>query len=215
MGNNLSIHRLRAKKQPNQSMRVGIICYHRNLNNYPEEWISKFRDSIRAQTWKAVTIYELNYGGTNERIFPESQFESNLLDKAFQSHDFVFNTNIDDYYDKQRITKQLIYLRKGYDIVSSNFCLVKEDKIDYYHHFAGADVAAELGKRHNIIAHPVVAYSKNFWLNNKYYNPDEIPAEDFYLWARALKKGARFYILPDNLLFQRIHVNSVCQSQNR
>ena len=76
MDNNLRIHRLKAKKDTRLSMKVGIICYHKNLSNYPKEWIEKFRDSIRNQTWKAYTIYELNYGGTDERIFSESEFES-------------------------------------------------------------------------------------------------------------------------------------------
>jgi len=227
MGNNLRINRTKLRPHVSQSTKVGIICYHRNLSNYPKEWIQKFKESILGQSWKAFTIYEVNYGGTQERIFDNSIFESlefptfvhtmnYLLDKAFENHDFVFNTNIDDYYHKDRIAKQLMILRQGYDLVSSNFCLVKEDKIDYYHHFDTIkDIKGELEKRHNIIAHPVVAYSKRFWTNNKYYIPEEIPAEDYYLWKRAADKGVDFYILKDNLLFQRIHTNSVCQSQNR
>lgn len=212
-----------------KNLKVAVIVYHKNLSTlYPEAWTSKFRDSIQRQTWRSFDIYELNYGGTEERIFQESNFESKefptfvhgmnyLLDNLLLTgdYDYVFNTNVDDYYDRQRIAKQLVYLRKGYDIVSSNFTLVKENQPDYHHHFNTIkDIEAELDKRHNIIAHPVVAYSRKFWQSNK-YNPEEIPAEDYYLWHRAIKTGSKFIILPDFLLFQRIHTNSVCHSQNR
>lgn len=209
------------------NLKVAVISYHKNLKTlYPRNWIRKYRESIERQSFKSFDIFELNYGGSTERIFPTSNFESipfptfvhgmnYLIDKCFSAgYDVVFNTNVDDYYSQDRFAKQLSYINQGYDLVSSNFALVKDDRVDYYHHFENANIKAEFDKNHNIIAHPVVAYSKKFWENNR-YNPDEIPAEDFYLWIRAISQGLKFIILPDNLLYQRVHTNSVCRSQNR
>lgn len=60
----------------------------------------------------------------------------------------------------------------------------------------------------NIIAHPAVAYSKNFWQHNRYY-PGEIPEEDFLLWKRALSEGFNFSIVNEYLLNYRLHAQQV------
>lgn len=205
---------------------IAVIVYHKNVFQlYEPEWINMFKESILNQTRKDFIIYELNYGGNNERLFEESVYESigmpnfvhamnYLIDKAF--HDgavAVFNTNADDFYSMERISKQARMIDSGYDLVSSNFCLVKNDIITYVHKFESVDIKIELERDHNVIGHPVVAMSKGFWERNR-YDPDSIPFEDLQLWQRAIK-NSKFIILPEVLLFHRIHSNSVCQSTNR
>lgn len=208
-------------------MRVALISYHKNVTSiYPKEWIDKYRDSIQDQTFQEFQIFELNYGGGNERIFEHSYFESYpypsfihalnyLLDKVFSSgYDVAINQNCDDWYRIDFIETLLKDIENGFDLVSCNFCLVKDDNIFKYHKFHNLDLLSELNRDHNIICHPGVCYSRTFWQNNRYI-PDEFPAEDLQLWKRALKSGSKIFINEQNLVFHRIHNQSVCRSQNR
>lgn len=204
-----------------------IIAYHKNIEKiYPAKWIEQFRLSIVSQTEKCK-IYECEYGGGTNRIFEDSQWDNTIyvnfvacmnamITKAFdEGAEYVFNTNVDDYYSVTRVQRQLLFLNMGFDLVSSNFSLVDGDgKTTHEHKFSGMNIAREITRGHNIIGHPVVAYSRKFWEHNR-YDPNEIPAEDLKLWQRAINNGSRFCIIPDNLLSHRIHDNSVCKSNNR
>lgn len=204
---------------------IGVIVYHKNLNTiYPSSWIEQFKDSIINQTYKDFIIYECNYGGGNERIFDESVFISKvlptfvdaqnyLLDKAFKKCEYVFNTNVDDWFALNRIEKQLQFLEAGYDIVSSNFALIQDDKCIHTNIFHFGSIKKELDRNHNLLCHPVIAYSKKFWKDHRYI-PTEIPIEDMNLWKRSIDTH-QFIILSDILCYHRIHENSVCHSLNR
>lgn len=203
--------------------KTAVISYHKNITSlYPSAWIDQYRRSILNQTNTDFDIFELNYGGGQERIFPSAYFISYpyptfvhamnyLLDLLFKNpaynYDCVFNTNADDYYAIDRVEKQLIYIEQGYDIVSSNFFLVKQDIITENTQLHNLNLRGELNNQHNIIGHPSVVYSKNFWKTNR-YNDQEIPREDLKLWQRSIMKN-RFIILPDYLLFHRVYNSSV------
>lgn len=205
-------------------MRVALICYHKNLNSlYPLNWINQYRNSILNQTYQDFDIFELNYGGGQERIFTNSVFVSHrfqtfvhamnyMLDSLFQPHgyDCVFNTNCDDYYAPQRIERQLPWIEQGFDIVSSNYTIIRNEIEHEKTEFHNLDIGHNLNSQHNIVAHPAVAYSKKFWNENR-YDPNEIPYEDLKLWQRSFPH-CRFKILAENLLFYRLHKNSVCQN---
>lgn len=208
-------------------MKVALISYHKNIQSlYPKEWIDRHRETVINQSYQKFDIFELEYGGGQFRIFNDSFYESNpfdnfvqamnyLLDKVFAlGYDCVGNLNADDYYSPLRIETQLPYIAEGYDIVSSNFCLIDNDKIVHYNIFDQRSIIGELSRDHNIIAHPVVMYNKKFWKKNRYI-PEQIPFEDMKLWQRGLANGCNFIILKDILLYHRLHNNSVCQSQNR
>lgn len=207
-------------------MNRATIVYHKNVYSvYPKQWVEEFKNSILNQT-KGTDLYELNYGNGEERIFENSNYEREgfptfvhamnyLLDSLFSvGYDCVFNTNSDDRYAPNRVEKQLEYMQHGYDLVSSNFALLNESgEVYHYHKFSQLDIREELHKDHNVVAHPAVCYSSRFWRNNRYI-PDEIPYEDLRLWQRAIT-NYKFAIAPENLLFHRVHSNSVCQSENR
>lgn len=208
-------------------MKIGLLCYHKNAQKlYPQRWMDQYKESVLNQTYKNFQIIETNYGGTNFRVFENSEFDNvpadnfvqclnRLLDKCFfeDGYDFVFNSNLDDYQSLDRIEKQLPYLESGYDIVSSNFCLLKDDVIVRWHKFHELDIAQQLANNHNPICHPVVGYSRRFWETHRYI-PEQQPLEDMMLWQRAIK-NCSFIILEENLLYHRLHQESVCQSQNR
>ena len=177
-------------------MKKGVIIFHSNIKDiYEYRWISKSIDSIINQSDNDFTFYEINYGGDNESVIPyysniEKKFWSIklsnyaeamnfILDKAFEDGcDYVFNTNLDDFYHPFRISKQIEMMKDDYDIISSDFCYIEEveenglfdDKINSFmdiHQYG--DIRYNLEIKHNIIAHPAVCYSKRFWndVNNR------------------------------------------------
>lgn len=216
-------------KEERRKPKICVLCYHKNASKlYPEKWIDAYRQSVLNQTYKNFDIIENNYGGDNYKIFDRDYFHpiifstfvhcvNSMLDFCFNTvgYDYVFNTNVDDYYAINRIERQLLFLEQGYDIVASNFHLIRDDRIYHSHRMNEQNIALELSRNNNPIGHPVVAYSRKFW-ENKRYNPSEIPMEDMRLWQRAIKSGSKFIILPDFLLYHRVHNQSVCQnSENR
>lgn len=207
-------------------MKRALICYHSRANIiYLEQWVSEYRHSVLNQTYKDFDIVELNYDGGSYRVFENSNYHSKefptfvhglnyLLDSLFfAGYDCVFNSNLDDYFSLDRIEKQLPYIEQGFDLVSSNFALIQGDKIIKTHSFDKLDIEYELAHNHNIIGHASVVYNKSFWKKHRYI-PEQQPMEDLMLWQRAIK-NSKFIILPDVLLFHRLHSNSVCQSENR
>lgn len=207
-------------------MKVALISYHKNAHKiYPQEWIEAYSNSILSQTVQP-DIHELCYGGTGlvfwkSKFFKIKNFNTFvhamnwMLDELFSDgYDCVANSNLDDVYDKEWIEKSIKYIGKGYDLVSCNFHLIDKDgKVYHTHNFEKLNIEEELKKNHNVICHPGVLYSKNFWERNRYI-PEEIPFEDRELWKRAIK-NSKFFIQPEHLVFHRVHDNSVCNSENR
>jgi len=48
--------------------KIGVICYHKNLLQYPAKWIEDFKQSILTQTFSDFVMIEVCYGGEG-RIF--------------------------------------------------------------------------------------------------------------------------------------------------
>lgn len=209
-------------------MKVALISYHSNMRNiYPEVWVEQYRDSILAQTYTGVNIYECNYGDSVGVVFFGSTFISKkfptfvhcmnwMLDWLFneEGYDVVGNSNLDDVYDPRWLEKAIEKIKEGYDVVSCNFRLFNDGGIYHSHHFDGLDIEKELERNHNVVCHPAVVFHRRFHERGNRYNPDEIPYEDRELWKRAIK-NSKFTILPEHLLLHRVHSNSVCQSENR
>ena len=203
------------------ALKVGIIVYHKNARLlYQAEWIEQFRQSVINQDYPC-TIYECCYGGAEVQLFENSIFTYEvlptfvdamnlLLDQTFNDGcDAVANTNVDDYYAHERITKQVSYIQAGFDLVASNFYLLQQNRQPHLHRFSNLNLKTEIARGHNIIGHPVVMYSRNFWKSHR-YNPDEIPREDLLLWQRA-SKDMKMVIIPFALMYHRVHSNAVSQ----
>lgn len=213
------------------SPKIGVIFYHKNiLKIYYPHWVKKSVESILDQRGFDFKIYEVNYGGedysvlsetnsSRESVFYSEEFENHaqamnyILDKAFgDGCDYVFNTNLDDYYSGDRIQKQMEFLDQGFDLVSSNFCYIEgdgnHDSVLKYMTMSDGDIQTHFNKNNNVVAHPSVAYSKRFWSQNRYIDT-EIPEEDFSLWKRALSNGFSIKIVPEYLLFYRLHSSQI------
>ncbi len=203
-------------------MKAAVIIFHKNIDSYyPKTWIDKCYDTIRNQTYQDFDVFELDYGGTDRQTYKGSDFESiqmnthahahnHLLDRVFAlDYDCAFNINVDDWYALDRFEKQIPWIEKGYDCISSNFYRTNDDEsMKQSFFFDCRDWVKEAKREHNIMAHPVMCYSRNFWTNCIKLNPDDIPFDDFILWKNSYKKF-KFIILPDFLLFQRVHENNI------
>lgn len=214
-------------------MKAAAIVYHKNIKSiYKEEWIEKSFGSILNQTYKDFSIYELNYGNDDLKLYREFvnnkkyhyyQIEMQnhveamnfLIDECLKDGcDIVFNNNLDDINHKNRFKIQAKFIENGFDIVSSNFIHIDDVGIEVRKmKFDSVDIQYEFNKGNNVICHPSVCYSKNFLLKNR-YNPTEIPQEDFLLWKKTLK-NYKFHICSDYLLNYRLHSNQVTKINNK
>jgi hypothetical protein len=211
-------------------MKVATIFYHKNISSiYKKEWIEKSFNSVINQSFTKFSIYELNYGEDNLKLYREYpnnkeyhyyQVEMGnhadamnfLIDECLKDGcDVIFNNNLDDYSHVDRFKSQLKYIKKGYDIISSNFNIIDEtDKKIEEMDFSKKDVSSDLLVNHNIICHPSVCYSKRFFENNR-YDPNEIPEEDLKLWKRTVN-DYKFFICPEFLINYRKHGNQVTKN---
>lgn len=219
------------------NLKLGVVIFHKEVQKiYKERWFRRSLESMINQSVKEVHFYEINYGEDSTSLLSEYEVEnlkfyhqplSNyaeamnfIISEAFNDGcDYVFNTNLDDFYRRDRIEKELELIRSGYDIVSSDFCYVEEridtlgaaeDKVIQHMQVwrVPEHIIGYFRNGENIFAHPAVCYSRKFWEGNK-YDPDKVPEEDFHLWRESIEKGYKFAIHPEVLLYYRRHENQV------
>lgn len=232
-------------------MKIGISLFHADIYNiYKKEWVNKCIQSIanQAGTYPIVEILscELLYSQNpfsdpyvfshnlpfyvEKRVYENpmknhAEAASFCFDKLVEENcEYLFMVHLDDYYSPTRITQQIQWLDKGYDLVSSN--------IQYIHEINGKDVLHEIqppklssfnGKikqefkeGHNVIANPVVAMTAAFWKQNRPYNSKLVPNEDYDLYCRGiLTNNAKYYIIDNILCYYRIHDKQSCAQSIR
>lgn len=206
------------------SLKLTVIIYHKNIKTiYRPEWVEKCLDSIRNQTYKEYRVFELCYSDVSERLWEGSEYihkpmtnhiaaMNYILDLAFADGcDVVFNVNLDDFYHPNRFTAQLAAIHAGYELVSSNFQHIEEvdgvDVLGQEMKFHDRDILVEAEVGHNILCHPVIAYTKGFWNKYKYYNTNELGYEDFNLWKKAAAHNCKICILEEILCYYRLSPN--------
>lgn len=204
--------------------KCGVIIYHKDIFNiYKESWVKKCLNSIRSQTYQDFTVYELCYSTAANQLWSGSTYlhipQSNhifamnyILDHAFADGcDVVFNVNLDDFYHPNRFTAQLAAIHAGYELVSSNFQHIEEvngvDVPGQEMKFHDRNILVEAEVGHNILCHPVIAYTKGFWNKYKYYNTNELGYEDFNLWKKAAAHNCKICILEEILCYYRLSPN--------
>jgi hypothetical protein len=218
-------------------MKCCAIIYHKNaLSLYNPKWIKECLMSIDKQTFKSFDILELNYGNdtcsimdtfniNKKRYFWKIPMDNHahamnfLLTAAFEkyNYDFVFNINIDDYYDLDRFKTQLSYHDKyKFEVCSSNHKVHHGninylEFIDYVKVPSGNDfIKSYLDIDKNIICHPSVCFYKSFWKKTpEICYKDEIPLEDYYLWNRCIANDINLLIIPEFLVIYRKHPNQI------
>ena len=126
----------------------------------------------------------------NEKMKNYAEAMNFILDRSFLECDIVFNVNLDDYYDYRRFEIQSSKILEGYDIVSSNFVYIEErdskDEITLYKNITSkTPIIQNFIIGNNVVSHPCVCYSSNFWRSNR-YNAELVPEEDFDLLKRSI-----------------------------
>lgn len=213
--------------------KIGVVFFHSNIEKiYKQRWVNTSVYSILNQSYKDFHIYEINYNGDNHSVIPEgvpkkfwadkkknyAEAMNFIITQAFDDGcDFVFNTNLDDFYHTDRFKKQLEMMDDGYDVLSTEFCYISEineneDTIIRHmniHRFS-QNIKENLLSNHNVIAHPSVCFSKKYWDNeSNRYDDSLVPIEDMELWKKSIVSNYKFGIHPELLLYYRIHNNQV------
>lgn len=205
-------------------MKNAVIIYHKDIFNiYKERWVQKCLESIAKQTIQDFTVFELCYSDTKSQLWHGSTFFhipmvnhihalNFILDQVFNNgFDIALNTNLDDAYHPNRFAAQLAAIHAGYELVSSNFQHIEEvdgvDVLGQEMKFHDRDILVEAEVGHNILCHPVIAYTKGFWNKYKYYNTNELGYEDFNLWKKAAAHNCKICILEEILCYYRLSPN--------
>lgn len=172
--------------------------------------------------------------------FPDHSYAMNfIINKAFDNgYDVVFNTNLDDIYCLNRFEVQMEYVAKGYDLTSSYWYYITCDKVDdeylstvkineyinhthlfsrhpYHKLYPQNILKSELNRKHNIINHSCVCYTRKFWNTydcneNLLRYRDDKPYEDMTLWTRAVNSNSvKMCVIPKYLIWYRVHDFSI------
>ena len=212
------------------------MIFHKEAHRYLSRWILKCLSSLAQQTYTDFEVFELGYGVNepslksqysylftqkwthwNQELPTHSHAMNVLLDRLFveEKFDAVANVNIDDYYHKDRLRLQLQAIEAGADLVTSSFIYIQEkNRVDVLDRTMRMNFDSSsfqtLIQSDNVIAHPVVMYSRRMWR----MQPDieyrhEIPREDYELWLRLSKYPVSVVCIPICLLFYRIHANQI------
>lgn len=80
-------------------------------------------------------------------------------------------------------------------------------------------IKIELCKKHNVINHSGVCFTKEFWnsydkFGNKLRYRNDKPFEDLSLWIRAVQNNIKITIVNKHLIDYRRHSNSICSTAN-
>jgi hypothetical protein len=212
--------------------KIGVIIFHKNiLNIYDKKWIEKSVESMVNQSYNQLNFYEVNYGGDEYSVLENydslnkkfwsvnlknyAEAMNFIIDKSFDDGcDYIFNTNLDDYYHVDRVKNQLESIG-DLDVLSTDFVYISEiDGVDVQtkqmimSHFSYR-IKEELNNNHNVIAHPSICMAKSFWEKENNYDINKVPEEDLDLWKRSINNGYKFGILNQKLLFYRIHKTQI------
>lgn len=233
-----------------------VIFFHKNiLKLYKKHWIDKCVDSILNQNYQEFDIFEINYGNEDfsvlenkilrnkNHFFYKENFPTHveamvyLLNKCFVEldYEYVFNTNLDDYYKPQRFEKQIECGEKGYVLSSSLWNYFREDidfeeinfkefnfenlKIKGEKYATFKSVKNRLNNQHNVINHSGVCFSRKFWEGydihgNKLRYRNDKPFEDLTLWMRAINNDYLLTVINENLITYRLHENQIGNNSN-
>lgn len=122
-------------------------------------------------------------------------------------HDLVARMDSDDIAKPYRCEKQIdVFCRKGVDIVSSTieeFYKSPGDRKVYKTLPEEQEAIVEYARTRNPFNHPAVMFRKTAVEQVNGYQPFYL-LEDYYLWVRMLKNGARAYNIQESLLYMRV-----------
>ena len=140
---------------------------------------------------------------------PQNQGLGKALNEGLKhcSYDIVARMDTDDIAKPNRFEKQIKVLREHPDIsVVSSWI---DEFVDNPKHVISTrklpetpDELYEYGKKRSPVNHPVVMFRKQAVLDSGSYIHYPL-LEDYYLWARMMVNGVKFYNIQESLLYFR------------
>jgi len=207
-------------------MKIAVLIYYSDITTkYNFNWVSQCLRSIKNQTHQDFVIFENNYESHFSMVKLSKLFEDKeyyffdkkhknyvqslnfLMKKAFdKDFEAVININIDDYYDNNYFKKCIEY-SKNNDLVSSKYCLIKDNKIIKQDiNTKGEIIIGNILQNINCIIKSGVFITKRYYDNVGHFE-ELIPIEHKLYWKAGVRKHMRFNVIPEYLIFYRIHKN--------
>jgi len=119
----------------------------------------------------------------------------------------------DDISEPERLEKQVTFMQKNFEItvLGTQLAIIDEKGwlLGYRCYPCDHENIVKTMRLYNPIAHPSVMFWRKAILEKGGYQHDEWhPVEDYELWCRLAKKGAKFANLPEALVRYRVHTES-------
>ncbi|HET7306610.1 MAG TPA: glycosyltransferase [Gammaproteobacteria bacterium] len=206
---------------------VDIVCA--NYNN--AQFLREFFDSIVASTVRPRAVIFVDDGSVDDsvaianeyltvidglRVIELGQNEGfgNALNVGVQASNakYIMRADPDDIVHEERIEKQVRLLESGkFDVVGSNALIFHSGTRKALGRtnfpFSHDDIGRRFEDGEHGVLHATVMMKAEL-LKNNLYKQENVPAEDYDVFARIYQSGARFANVPDCFIFYRVHPNS-------
>ena len=116
--------------------------------------------------------------------------------------EFVSRIDFDDYFDRNKLFKQVKFLKKNKNISILGTGYKDQKKKKYFIPIRGF-ILKVYTFFFNPVCHPSVLFRKKILNNAQFYNQKFDAAEDLELWLRFLSKNLRISNLNDSLIYYK------------
>lgn len=199
------------KEQPSHLIQCLDSLFSQTL--LPTEIILVKDGPLTAELGAIVSDYAVRYPVLKVVALPQNQGLGRALNEGLKhcSYDIVARMDTDDISKPDRFEKQIAVFRKHpeLDLVGAWIDEFEED----IHHVISTRKLPErhedvmsYATRRNPVNHPVVMFRKSAVLAAGGYQHFPL-FEDYFLWVRMLKNGAKFYNIQESLLYFRTSPN--------
>jgi len=198
-----------------------------------EQWINECLNSIFNQTYKNLQVLIIDDGSEDSTVDQIKQIPDKRIELFSKEHsgiskslnfaldkikgDFVARLGSDDFCDKDRISKQLKFLKENmfYKIIGSNFILIDEagEQIDKIKNPENHNDIIEQLPRRCCIWDGSVLMRKDLINHLNGYNEQRVFGEDWDFFLRAIG-STKFYNIQEFLSTKRIHLASISFSDS-
>lgn len=122
-------------------------------------------------------------------------------------NEYIARMDSDDYSIPNRIEKQITFMvENDYDIVGSSIVEFIDDisnKVSYRLLPETHDEIVRFSKKRNPFGHPSVIFKRSLVISSGNYRDYHL-CEDYDMWIRMIKKGAKCYNFRESLVYMRV-----------
>ena len=203
-----------------------------------EKWLSYSIESILQQTFKDFEFIIINDGSTDNSkeildryskidkrikvIHRENKGVTQSIIEAinYSTGDFIAKIDSDDISSKNRLSEQIIEIRKKkLDLVSTNFSLIDEkgEELKYFDIRKNKDeILQKMLGGNSFFPHSSVMFRRQTYLKIGGYNSFFKKSQDIDLWIRFIQKNKKVGVCELNvpLTYIRIHNEQMTHKDN-